>query len=77
MNEPKKLTYIKCTCGSNLFIEARMLGPGTKKPDILDHVWVCVGCGMKYLPDDFPKKGEDERKESKILLPDKKLKVMN
>jgi hypothetical protein len=33
---------------------------------------------MKYLPDDFPKKGEEEtRRESKILLPDRKLKAVN
>jgi hypothetical protein len=56
-----------------------MLGPGIDKPVVIKQVWVCVGCGMKYLPDDFPKKGEEEtRRESKILLPDsRKLKAVN
>jgi hypothetical protein len=78
--EPEQvpITYIKCQCGSNLFVQGKMLGPGVNKPAVLKSVWVCLGCGMKYTPDDFPKKGEEEtRRESKILLPGSKLKMVN
>jgi hypothetical protein len=72
------ITFIKCQCGNNVFLKGNTLGPGTDKPTKLKTVWVCAGCGMKYLPDDFPRKGEEEtRRESKILLPDRKLKAVN
>ena len=70
-------TFIKCVCGNNIFVPGKMLGPGTKKPVVLKSVWVCAGCGMQYLPDDFPKLGEEEtRRESKILLPERNLKIV-
>jgi hypothetical protein len=74
------ITFIKCACGNNIFLQGKMLAPGIDKPVVLKAVWVCVGCGMKFLPDDFPKKGEEEtRRESKILVPDsnKKLALVN
>ena len=69
--EPAPVTFIKCVCGNNIFLQGKMLAPGVNKPAVLKAVWVCVGCGMKYMPDDFPKKGEEEsRRESKLILPD-------
>lgn len=77
--KPEKMTYIKCVCGNKVFIPGVILGPGKKKPAVLKHVYMCAGCGMTYEADDFPKKGEEEeRRESKILLPgNRKLKLVD
>jgi len=72
--QPEKVptTFIKCKCGNNLFMQAKMLGPGDNRPAVIKQVWVCIGCGMRYETDDFPKKGEEEtRRESKIITPDR------
>jgi len=77
--QPEKapITYIKCQCGNNVFIPGKMLAPGDDKPSVIKQVWVCVGCGMMFLPEDVPKKGEEDRREKKLILPDKKFTLAN
>lgn len=67
-----KLDIIKCTCGNNVFLSGQVLSPGEKRPVRVQKVWVCVGCGATFLDNDFPKKGDNARRESKLILPENK-----
>ena len=70
--------FIKCQCGkcgNSVFVQGKILAPGDERPSVIKKVWVCIGCGMIFEPEDFPKKGDNDRRESKLLLPDSNKKL--
>ena len=57
-------------CNGMAFTKLYSLSPGKAAPISRHFGWVCIRCGASYLIKDFPKKGEEARKESRLIIPE-------